>query len=81
MDNNFILVVVDKLSKMAHYIATHTNITAEGVAKLILKHIVRYHGMPSSIVSDRDTRFHIIILARIMETIRDKIKYEYCISS
>jgi hypothetical protein len=55
--NNFILVVVDKLSKMAHYIATHTNITAEGVAKLIFKHIVRYHGMPSSIVSDRDTRF------------------------
>ena len=56
-NHNFILVVVDKLSKMAHYIPTHTNITAEGTARLIFKNIIRYHGIPQSIVSDRDTRF------------------------
>lgn len=55
--HNFILVIVDKLSKMAHYIPTNINITAEGVAKLFFNHIVRYHGIPISIVSDRDTRF------------------------
>jgi hypothetical protein len=55
--HNFILVIVDKLSKMAHYIPTHINVTAEGVAKLFFDHIVRYHGIPISIISDRDTRF------------------------
>ena len=42
---------------MAHYIPTHTSITAEGVARLIIKHVIRYHGIPKSIVSDRDSRF------------------------
>lgn len=55
--HNSIMVVVDKLSKMAHYIATHTNVTAEGVAKLFFDNIVRHHGIPTSIISDRDTRF------------------------
>jgi hypothetical protein len=56
-DNDFILVVVDKLSKMAHFLPCRTTITAPQVAGLFMREVVRHHGMPSSIVSDRDPRF------------------------
>lgn len=55
--NDFILVVVDKLSKMVHLIPCRTTITAKQVASLFWREIIRLHGMPSSIVSDRDPRF------------------------
>jgi hypothetical protein len=52
-----ILVVVCRLSKMAHYIATHTNVTAEGLAEIFVTHIFRLHGLPTRIVSDRGSVF------------------------
>ena len=52
-----ILVVVDKLTKMVHYCPTTTTVTAPQLARIILHHVVRLHGVPSSIVSDRDPRF------------------------
>ena len=50
---NSILVVVDRLTKMAHYIPTHETVTSEQVARLYLDNIFRLHGLPDSIVSDR----------------------------
>lgn len=52
-----ILVVVDRRSKMAHFIPCNETITAEGTAKLVFNHIVCQHGMPQSIVSDRGPQF------------------------
>ena len=52
-----ILVVVDKLSKMAHFVATHTSVTAPELARLFYSEVVRHHGIPLSIISDRDARF------------------------
>ncbi|GJP79186.1 hypothetical protein CLOP_g9440 [Closterium sp. NIES-67] len=55
--NDAILVVVGRLTKMAHFAACKTTITAEQTAKLFLTNIVRLHGIPSAIISDRDPRF------------------------
>jgi hypothetical protein len=55
--NDAIVVWVDKLSKQAHFAATKTTIDAPGLAKLMYETVVRHHGMPTSIVSDRDPRF------------------------
>jgi hypothetical protein len=55
--NDTIIVFVDKFSKMVHYAATTTTCTAEDVAKIFFDTIVRLHGIPKNIVSDRDTRF------------------------
>ena len=52
-----ILVIVDRLSKMAHFVPTVETVEAPQVANLFIQNVFRLHGMPSSIVSDRDVRF------------------------
>jgi RNase H-like domain found in reverse transcriptase/Reverse transcriptase (RNA-dependent DNA polymerase)/Integrase zinc binding domain/Retroviral aspartyl protease len=54
---DWLLVVVDKFSKMVHLIACKTTMTAADVARLVYDHVIRLHGFPDSIISDRDTRF------------------------
>ena len=52
-----IVVFVCKLTKMVHYVATTTNVTAPELADIFLREVVRLHGVPESILSDRDPRF------------------------
>lgn len=54
---NAIWVIVDRLTKTTHFIPFRVGLTTEGLAALYIQQIVRLHGVPVSIVSDRDTRF------------------------
>ena len=54
---NALFVVVCRLSKQAHFIPTRTSATAQDIAKLFVSNVFRHHGLPSSIVSDRDPKF------------------------
>ncbi|KAL5596456.1 uncharacterized protein BROUX77_007140 [Berkeleyomyces rouxiae] len=59
VSNSFdmILVVVDRLSKMAHFIPCDSSLDAAGFAKLYLSAVYRLHGLPLDIVSDRGSLF------------------------
>ena len=55
--NDAVAVFVDRFSKAAHFVACRTTCTAQDLAELFFKNVVRLHGLPMSIVSDRDSRF------------------------
>ena len=55
--HDFFWVIVDKLTKLTHFIPIRMDYSMDQLAKLYVKEIVRLHGIPLSIVSDRDPRF------------------------
>ena len=50
-------VIVDRLTKTAHFIPVRTTYSLEKLAELYVQEIIRLHGVLVSIVSDRDSRF------------------------
>ena len=52
-----VLVATDRFSRSVHIMPTSRSVTADGTVDLLLAGVVRLHGLPSSIVSDRDARF------------------------
>ena len=52
--NDCILTIVDRFTKMCHFVATTTTCTAEQAAQLCVSQILRLHGVPTSFVMDRD---------------------------
>ncbi|KAL5544957.1 hypothetical protein UlMin_008741 [Ulmus minor] len=58
-------VIVDRLTKSAHFLPIKITYSLEQLADLYVKEIVRLHGVPTSIISDRDSRFTSVYQATI----------------
>jgi hypothetical protein len=54
---NYLWVVICRLSLMVHLIPINTKTTATQLSSIYMREVVRLHGLPSSIVSDRDPKF------------------------
>ncbi|KAL5553315.1 hypothetical protein UlMin_040716 [Ulmus minor] len=52
-----IWVIVDRLTKSAHFIPIKMTYSLEQLAELYVREVVRLHGVPKAIISDRDARF------------------------
>ena len=68
-----LVVFVDRLSKMVHLAPCKTSITGKEAALLFLDHVYRLHGMPESIVSDRDPRFTSGFWRHVFELLGSKL--------
>ncbi|XP_024164118.1 uncharacterized protein LOC112171118 [Rosa chinensis] len=55
--NDGIQVIVDRLTKSVHFLAVKETFSIDKLAKLYVDEIVKLHGVPESITSDRDARF------------------------
>jgi transposase InsO family protein len=62
-------VIVDRLTKTAHFLPVHTTHRTEKYAEIYIDQIVRLHGIPRTIVSDRGTPF----VARFWEQLQESL--------
>ena len=69
-----ILVIVDRFSKMVHLTPVPANVDAEQSARIFIDTVFRLHGMPESIVSDRDPRFTSRLWQEIFSLVGTKLK-------
>lgn len=68
-----ILVVVDRFTKYAHFLALKHPFSANTVAKLVMDQVVKLHGMPKTIVSDRDKVFTSVFWQSLFATFNTKL--------
>ena len=71
---NSILVVVDRLTKMVHFIPTAEKTIAEGLAKLFRDNMWKLYGLPKSIISDRGPQFMAGLMKKLNQILGIKSK-------
>jgi len=67
-------VIVDRLTKSAHFIPININFPVSQLAEIYIREIVKLHGVPSSIVSDRDPRFTSRFWKSMQEALGSKLR-------
>ena len=70
-----IWVVVDRLTKSAHFIPIRVTFSLEKLAELYVTNVIRLHGVPLSIVSDRDSRFTSRFWKSIQEAMGSDLRF------
>jgi hypothetical protein len=72
---NSILVVVDRLTKMALFIPTVTTLKASELARLYVLHIFSKHGVPSDVVTDRGSTYTATFTKSLGELLKMKLNF------
>ena len=73
--NDSIWVIVDRLSKVAHFIPVKTTYQSAKLAELYIARIVSLHGTPKTIVSDRGTQFTSRFWQKVQEGLGTKLNF------
>ena len=73
--NDSILVVVDRFSKMAHFLPCSKTSNASKIAKLYFDEIVKLYGLPKTIVFNRDVRFMSYFWKTLWHLVGTKLKF------
>ena len=68
-------VVVDRLTKSTHFLPVRTDYSLDKLAELYIKEIVRLHGIPISIISDRDPRFTSRFWGKLQEAMGTRLNF------
>jgi len=76
-----ILVVVNRLTKIVHFISIIEKTSAEGLARLFRDNMWKLHGLPESIISDREPQFVVRVMWELNRMLRIESKLStvfYC---
>ncbi|GBG72695.1 hypothetical protein CBR_g12263 [Chara braunii] len=73
--HDVIMVVVDRFTKCAHFVPCRYAICAREVADIVFDRVVRDHGLPPSIISDRDPRFTSRFWRRLHEVYGTQLRF------
>jgi IS30 family transposase len=73
-DFNSIFVMVDRLTKMAHFIPCNKRVASEETTRLFMDNIYKYHGLPNDIISDRGLQFTSKFWQSLFKILKVKIK-------
>jgi hypothetical protein len=74
-DNDYLLVVVDKLTKLVRVAPTTKTVTAEGTAELLMGMLLPVFGrLPATMISDRDPRFTALVWAGLWKRFGTRLK-------
>jgi transposase InsO family protein len=70
-----IWIIVDRLTKLTHFIPVKTTYSGPQLAELYMSRIVCLHGVPKKIVSDRGTQFTSKLWERLYETLNTQLHF------
>jgi hypothetical protein len=70
-----LLILIDQLTKVAHFIPVKTMYTRPQLAELYISRIVCLHGVPKKLVSDRGTQFTSKFWERLHESMDTKLNF------
>lgn len=70
-----IWVIVDRLTKLAHFLPVHTNYSLKKLANLYISEIERLYGVPMSIISNRDPRFTFRFWKKLYEALGIRLDF------
>ncbi|XP_074298169.1 uncharacterized protein LOC141628989 [Silene latifolia] len=72
--NNMIWVIIDRLTKSSHFIPMKDTWKKNQLVDVYIHHVLRLHGVPDDIVSDRDARFVSIFWGKLQKALGTKLK-------
>ncbi len=81
---NAILMIIDRLTKMHHYIfctTTKEDTNAEKIARLLINHVWKLHELSSTIISDRDSQFVSLVWKTLCKTLKIDVKFSIAFHS
>ena len=73
--HNSVWVVIDRLTKSAHFLPLRIDNSIDKLTELYIKEIVRLHGIPISIISGRDPRFTLRFWGKLQEALGTQLNF------
>jgi IS30 family transposase len=73
--NDSIWVIVDRLTKVTHFILVHTTYGGDKLVKLYIDNILKLHGVSKSIISDRGAQFVSKFWRSLHQTLKIKLEF------
>jgi len=73
-EKDTILVVCDRLLKMTHFVATTEGTLVEGLARLFRGNVWKLHGLPESVISDRNLQFAVELTKELNKMLKIEMR-------